>query len=58
MTKRTELQHRRAEARARAMARMLDRALSRRTTGLDGLAKKAVGTKLGPVEDDPELDHP
>ena len=38
--------------------RVLDRALSPRRSGLDGLAKRLVAAKLGPVEHDPELDHP
>jgi hypothetical protein len=40
------------------LGRVAPRAFSRRTTGLDGLAKKLMAKQAGPVEHDPELDHP
>ena len=41
------------------LTRLARRALSTRTTGLDGLAKKMLGKQAGgSLEADPELDHP
>jgi hypothetical protein len=57
MTVRSEQAQRAAERKARTMARMVERALSPRRRGLDGLAKKVVAAKLGPIVPDPELDH-
>lgn len=58
MTQRRERDQRRRERRAALMGRMAGRALSRRTTGLDGLAKRLVARQVPPPEPDPELDHP
>jgi hypothetical protein len=58
VTQRTEAEHRRAERRARLMASLLNRSLTRRKRGLDGIAKKVVA-RVAPAEPpDPELDHP
>jgi hypothetical protein len=42
MTKRTEMTHRVAEAKAKLMTTIANRAFTRKTTGLDGLAKRLV----------------
>ncbi|UDY35148.1 hypothetical protein [Dermatobacter hominis] len=57
MTSRSELDHRRREAQAALLGRVAGRALTRRTTGLDGLAKKLVAGRAPTVGPDPELDH-
>ena len=41
------------------VARLAARAMTTRTTGLDGFAKALLNRSTrGPVEHDPELDHP
>ena len=40
------------------MGRVAGRTFSRRTTGLDGLAKKLIAGRAPSVEPDPELEHP
>ena len=41
------------------MTRLAQRAMTTRTTGLDGLAKKLLAKAAsGPPETDPELEHP
>lgn len=59
MTKRTELEHRRRELQAAVFARIANRALSRRTSGLDRVAKGLLTRQLGgaALGDDPELEH-
>ena len=47
------------ELKAALMTRFARRALSTRTTGLDGIAKSLLDRQVGgPIEPDPELDHP
>ncbi len=58
MTTRSGRDHWILEWKAALMSRLADRALSTRTTGLDGLAKTWLERKLGEVAHDPELDHP
>ncbi|MEM7413061.1 MAG: hypothetical protein AAF430_22705 [Myxococcota bacterium] len=59
MTIRTERDQRLRELKQSMLTRLARRALSTRTTGLDGLAKKMLGKQAGgSVEADPELDHP
>ncbi len=59
MTKRTELEHRRRELQAAVFARIANRALSRRTSGFDRVAKGLLTRQLGGagMAADPELDH-
>jgi hypothetical protein len=58
VTSRTEAQHRRAERKARVMSQLLNRSLTRRERGLDGIAKKVVARVAPSEPPDPELDHP
>ena len=48
MTTRRELEHRRRELQAALMARIANRAFTRRTTGIDGLAKRLVAKQAPP----------
>lgn len=57
MTTRSELAQRKAEAQARAMARLANRVLSTKRTGLDGVAKSLAARRIVEVPPDPELDH-
>lgn len=57
MTKRSELQHRKAEAQAKLMANVANKAFSKKETGLDRLAKTMVAKTAPEVPHDPELDH-
>lgn len=58
MTKRSEFEHRKRELQASAFAKVANRALSRRTTGLDRMAKRMITKQMGAPTSDPELDHP
>jgi hypothetical protein len=58
MTKRSELEHRKRELQAAAFAKVANRALSRKTTGLDKVAKRMISRQMGAPTADPELDHP
>ena len=59
MTRRTDKQQRKLERKAARIVRMGGRIFSRKTTGLDGLAKRMVLRRTGGgVPHDPELDHP
>ncbi len=59
MTTRSERDQRLRELKAALLGRLAGRAMTTRTTGLDGLAKTLVQkTAGGPVVHDPELDHP
>ena len=58
MTKRSELEHRTRELQAAAFAKVANRALSRKTTGLDRVAKRVITKQMGAPAPDPELDHP
>ncbi|MEM7092739.1 MAG: hypothetical protein AAF567_07045 [Actinomycetota bacterium] len=60
MAERSELSHRLLELKSSMMGRLAPRILSRKTTGVDGLAKK-LAAKAAPETDDtidPELLHP
>lgn len=57
MTKRSELAQRRAEAQAKMLSHVVNRAMSKKTTGLDRVAKALVARQAGTVDHDPELDH-
>jgi hypothetical protein len=59
MTIRSETDQRARELKAALMTRLARRAMSTRKTGLDGVAKRLLDKQLGgPVESDPDLDHP
>ena len=57
MTNRSEMQHRRLELRAAIFSKIGNRVLTRRTTGLDGLAKRFIARQFAPTPADPDLDH-
>lgn len=57
MTSRSNRDHMRAELQARLMARVANRAFSRKESGLDGMAKTMLNKRVGEVPHDPELDH-
>lgn len=59
MTKRSESTEWLLELKEGVMGRLAARAMTTRTTGLDGLAKSFLQRASGgPIEHDPELDHP
>ena len=59
MTTRSERDQRLRELKEALLGRLAGRAMTTRTTGLDGLAKAMLERKTGgPVAHDPELDHP
>jgi len=59
MTRRTDKEQRILERKATRTVRMGGRIFSRKTTGLDGLAKRMVLRRAGgTAPHDPELDHP
>jgi hypothetical protein len=58
VTQRGEGAHRRAEAKARLMSGMLNRSMTRRRSGLDGVAKRVVARVAPENPPDPDLDHP
>lgn len=58
MTKRSEFEHRKRELQAVAFAKVANRALSRRTAGLDRVAKRVITRQMGSPSPDPELEHP
>ena len=58
MTQRSEFAQRKAEAQARVMARVANRVLSTKDTGIDGMAKSLAAKRVGgDVPHDPDLDH-
>jgi len=57
MTKRSELQQRIAETKARLMSNVANRVFSSKHTGIDGLAKRLILGKPKPMKSDPELEH-
>ncbi len=59
MTQRSEFEHRKLELRAAAFAKVANRALSRKTTGLDKVAKRMLAKQMGAAgtSPDPELEH-
>ncbi|MCG8592624.1 MAG: hypothetical protein MJE66_25315 [Proteobacteria bacterium] len=59
MTTRSERDQRVRELKAGLLVRLARRAMTTRTTGLDGLAKTLLNKQLGGrVEPDPDLEHP
>ena len=59
MTTRNERDQWLRELKAALMTRFARRALTIRTSGLDGIAKSLLDRQLGgSIEPDPELDHP
>ncbi|MEI6497733.1 MAG: hypothetical protein WCO88_13790 [Actinomycetota bacterium] len=60
MTQRSEFEHRKRELQAAAIAKVANKALSRKTTGLDKLAKRVLAKQMGAGDTapDPELEHP
>ena len=57
MTRRSEFAQRRAEAQARAVARIANRAFTKTERPLDRVARAVVARRAGEVAPDPELDH-
>ncbi len=57
MTRRSELAHRKAEAQAKLMANVANKAFSKKETGLDKLAKNLIARQAPEVTHDPEQDH-
>ena len=60
MTQRSEFEHRKLELRATTFAKVANKALSRKTTGLDKVAKRMLAKQMGAAgtSPDPDLDHP
>jgi hypothetical protein len=58
MTKRSEFEHRKRELQAATFAKVANKALSRKTTGIDKVAKRVIAKQMGVPRADPELDHP
>lgn len=57
MTHRSSFAQHHRELRAALFARIARRAFTRKTTGLDGIAKKLIATQASPVAHDPDLDQ-
>ncbi len=57
MTRRSEVDQLRAEAKARFGAFLVSRSLQPSDRGLPRLARRMIAARLGPLEHDPELDH-
>jgi hypothetical protein len=55
---RRELDNRRRELQAAVINWLANHAFTRRTKGVDGIAKRLLSSQVSPVEHDPELDHP
>lgn len=59
MTTRSERDQRLREFKQGLLGRLAGRAMTTRTTGLDGLAKSLLGRAVGDApEPDPDLEHP
>ncbi|TDT18221.1 hypothetical protein BDK89_3839 [Ilumatobacter fluminis] len=58
MTTRSNLDHMRKELGASVFGFLANKGLSRKTKGVDGLAKSMIARQAGEVAHDPELDHP
>ena len=58
MTNRTNLEHKRKELAASAFGFLANKGMSRKTTGVDKLAKNMIAKQVGEVPHDPDLDHP
>ncbi len=57
MTERSEIAHRKAEAQAKLLNGVANKAFSKKDTGLDKLAKTLIRRQAPEVLDDPELEH-
>ncbi len=58
MTKRSEFAQRKLELQAAMFGKVANRALSRKMTGLDRVAKSLLARQIGEVDTDPDLQHP
>ena len=58
MTTRKESDQRLRELKASLMTRLAQRAMTTRTTGLDGFAKRLLERSASAPAEDPELEHP
>lgn len=58
MTDRTPMEQRKKELGGKVFGFLANKGLSRKTTGVDGVAKKLIAKQAGEVDHDPELDHP
>ncbi len=58
MTSRSSFAHRKKELGGTVFGFLVNKGMSRKTTGLDGVAKKLIAKQAGEVPHDPELDHP
>ncbi|MEU4227770.1 hypothetical protein AB0F17_26065 [Nonomuraea sp. NPDC026600] len=58
MTARSRFAQRSREARAALLGRLAGRVFTRKTSGIDGFAKRLIAKQVPPAEHDPELDHP
>ncbi len=58
MTSRSSFEQLKKETGGRVFGFLANKGLSRRTTGIDGVAKKLLASQVGEVPHDPELDHP
>ena len=58
MTSRSSFEHRKKELSGTVFGFLANRGMSKKTTGLDGVAKKLIARQSGEVPHDPELDHP
>ena len=57
MTKRSEFEHRKRELQAATFAKVANKALSRKTTGIDKVAKRVIAKQMGVPRADPDLEH-
>lgn len=58
MTRRSEVGQRKKELTMKAFGALANRGLSKKTTGVDRIAKQLIAKQVGDVSHDPELDHP
>ena len=58
MTTRRNIDHTKKEAMGKVFGFLANRGLSKRTSGIDGVAKGLLAKQVGEVPHDPELDHP
>ena len=58
MTSRSAMVHKRKELTAVVFGFLANKGLSKKTSGVDGMAKSMIARQAGEVGHDPELDHP
>ncbi len=58
MTSRSNLDQWRRETQAAVFGKLANRVFTRKTDGLDGIAKRVIARQAPTVGPDPELDHP